>query len=318
MTGTRRDNSGAGGKDLLGCAGMSRAEILSILDEAEHYRGMIDRRESSDLLAGRCVVTAFFEHSTRTRTSFEIAARRLGAMAINFDPGASSTAKGESLVDTARTIDAMGVDAIVMRHPSSGSAAFVANHVEASVVNAGDGRHEHPTQALLDALTIRRALKTLEGLRVAIVGDVLHSRVARSNVHILRALGAEVVLVGPRSMAPIELGSALSARIVNDLREGVAGSDVIMTLRIQLERHPRAVFPAGGEYARSFGITPERLEWAKPGGRVMVMHPGPCNWGVELSRDMMQDERCVIQEQVRNGVAVRMAVLARACGKAEA
>ena len=306
--------SQSAGRSLLACEGMSREEIVSILDAAERYRAMIDRREQSDLLRGKTVVNAFFEHSTRTRTSFEMAAKRLGAMVVNFDPGLSSTAKGETLADTVRTLDAMGVDSMVVRHASGGSAAFVARHVRAAVVNAGDGRHEHPTQALLDAMTIRRALGSVEKKRVAIVGDVLHSRVARSNVHVLRALGAEVVLVGPRSMAPTDLGSALSSKIFNDLREGVAGADVIMTLRIQLERHARAQFPGGGEYARLFGITPARLEWAKKDGKVLVMHPGPCNRGVEVSREMLNDERCLMLEQVSNGVAVRMAVLARACG----
>lgn len=316
---THKDIAGgkAAGAGLPGVRGMSRAEIVSLLDAADRYRAMLLRRESTDLLRGRTVVNAFFEHSTRTRTSFEIAANHMGAMVVNFEPGLSSVAKGESLADTARTIDAMGIDALVIRHPSAGAAEYVARHIVAAVINAGDGRHEHPTQALADALTIRRSLGSIEGKRVAIVGDVLHSRVARSNVIVLRVLGAEVVLVGPRAMAPPELGAALGGRVCNDLREGIAGADVVMTLRIQLERHQRAVFPAGGEYARLFGVTPERLEWARPHGRgVIVMHPGPCNRGVELSREMVQDERCVMQEQVSNGVAVRMAVLGRACAPA--
>jgi aspartate carbamoyltransferase catalytic subunit len=293
-------------KDLLGIQELSREEIVRILDDARGFRDVLKRAiKKVPTLRGRTVVNLFFEDSTRTRTSFDVAARRLSAEVINFDVSTSSVKKGEALLDTVETIEALGADYIVVRHGSSGSAEFLARHIKASVINAGDGTHEHPTQALLDSFTIRENLGTLEGVRVAIVGDILHSRVARSNIYALKKLGAEVTLVGPPTLVPDRFES-FGVRVAHDLRDGLRGADVVYLLRIQLERQSRNLFPSLNEYRVLFGLNQERLSYAKPGA--LVMHPGPVNTGVEVSRDVQVGASSRIQEQISNGVAVRMAV----------
>ena len=293
-------------KDLLGIEELSREEIVRILDDARGFRDVLKRAiKKVPTLRGRTVVNLFFEDSTRTRTSFDVAARRLSAEVINFDVSTSSVKKGEALLDTVETIEALGADYIVVRHGSSGSAEFLARHIKASVVNAGDGTHEHPTQALLDTFTMRENLGSLEGVRVAIVGDILHSRVARSNIYALKKLGAEVTLVGPPTLVPDRF-EAFGVRVAHDLRDGLRGADVVYLLRIQLERQSRNLFPSLNEYRVLFGLNQERLSYAKPGA--LVMHPGPVNTGVEVSRDVQVGASSRIQEQISNGVAVRMAV----------
>jgi aspartate carbamoyltransferase catalytic subunit len=298
-----------GRKDLLQIRGLSTEAIAAILDAARAYQDPSVRAET---LKGRTVVNLFLEPSTRTRTSFEIAAKRLGADVINIAAAASSIVKGESLVDTTRTIDAMRPAVIVVRHASAGAPHVVARHTSAAVVNGGDGAHEHPTQALLDARTILDRKGRIAGLKVVIAGDVLHSRVARSNVHLLTRLGARVVLAGPTTLLPegIETiadpgeGSLARARSFD---EALDGADVVMMLRVQLERQHEAFFPSLQEYHTRYGLTAERLERAAPDA--IVMHPGPVNRGVELAADIVDGPRSVITDQVANGVAVRMAVL---------
>lgn len=259
------------------------------------------------------IVNLFYEASTRTRTSFEIAAKRLGADAVSITASGSSVTKGESLVDTLNTLAAMRPDAIVMRHAASGAPHFLARHLPTPIVNAGDGTHEHPTQALLDARTILDRRGSLEGLRVAIIGDIAHSRVARSNVHLLAKFGVDIVLCGPASLLPPELAKlAPGVRLTSDISEAIRGADVIMMLRVQLERQSGSVsFPAG-EYFRFYGLRLEHLDLAKP--EAIVMHPGPINRGRELSSEVADFQRSVILNQVENGVAVRMAVLERVIG----
>ncbi len=297
-------------RDLMTIRDLSRDEIDAMLDAAAAFRPLSDpaHRTRTDL-AGATVVNLFFENSTRTRTSFEIAAKRLGATVINFDIATSSVSKGESLVDTIRTIEAMSPDAIVMRHSSTGAPAFVKRHTGAAVINAGDGAHEHPTQALLDVLTMRDRLGSMEGRCVAIIGDVRHSRVARSNVYCLQKLGARVKFVGPRAFVPETLRN-FGVELQHDLRAGIADVDVIYLLRIQLERQAEPMFPSGTEYHRLYGLNECTLRFAPE--HALVMHPGPVNRGVEINSGLMTHERCLIEEQVANGVAVRMAVLARA------
>jgi aspartate carbamoyltransferase catalytic subunit len=294
-------------RHLLGVEELSAPEIRLILDEAERYKAVAERGESLDVLRGVTVVNLFFENSTRTRMSFEMAAKRLGAYVVNFDVSTSSFRKGETLLDSVRTITALGADIIVMRHASSGSARFIAPHFRASIINAGDGEHEHPTQALLDAFTIREAIGGPQGLRVSIVGDILHSRVARSLIWCLTRLGAEVTVVGPSTLVPPEFAS-MGVRVSHDLEEGIGGADVIYLLRIQLERHRVGRFPSLGEYRRMYGLDERRLRAAKP--TVLVMHPGPVNRGVEIDDDIMARPNTVVVRQVENGVPVRMAVLA--------
>ncbi len=293
---------------LLGIEGLSREEIESILTRAKDFQpGREERFKRFDILRGRMVVNLFFEASTRTRTSFEIAAKRLGADAVSITASGSSVSKGESLVDTLNTLAAMRPDAIIMRHSASGAPHFLARHLAIPIVNAGDGTHEHPTQALLDARTILDQRQSLEGLRVAIIGDIAHSRVARSNVHLLAKFGANVVLCGPASLLPRELGSlAPGVVLTTDMAEAITGADVIMMLRVQLERQHEASFPAG-EYFRFYGLRLEHLQLAKPDA--IVMHPGPINRGRELSSEVADSQKSVILNQVENGVAVRMAVL---------
>src|SRR3984885_7048901 len=295
---------------LLGIEGLKRDQIQAILDRARDFQPKPEQGfRKLDLLRGRIVVNLFFEASTRTRTSFEIAAKCLGADAVSITAQASSVSKGESLVDTLNTLAAMRPDAIIMRHAASGAPHFLQRHMETPIINAGDGTHEHPTQALLDARTILDRGASLEGLRVAIIGDIQHSRVARSNVYLLSKFGAEIVLCGPASLLPQELKQiAPGITLTTDMREAIADADVIMMLRVQLERQQDSPFPAG-EYYSFYGLRLEHLRLAKP--EAIVMHPGPINRGREISSEVADSQRSVILNQVENGIAVRMAVLER-------
>ena len=298
---------------LLGIEELDRAEIEAILARAKDFQPLQSQSlKKLDALRGKMIVNLFYEASTRTRTSFEIAAKRLGADAVSITASGSSVSKGESLVDTLNTLAAMRPDAIVMRHAASGAPHVFARHLPTPIINAGDGTHEHPTQALLDARTILDRRESLEGLRVAIIGDIAHSRVARSNVHLLSKFGVDLVLCGPPSLLPVELGQLASGvRLTNDIRDAIRDADVIMMLRVQLERQHEAAFPAS-EYFRFFGLRLEHLELAKPDA--IVMHPGPINRGRELSSEVADFQRSVILNQVENGIAVRMAVLERVIG----
>lgn len=294
-------------KDLLSLAPLSVDEITLILETADSFKEVTGREiKKVPALRGKTVVNLFFEPSTRTRTSFELAAKRLSADVINFSPSASSVVKGETLLDTARNIEAMQADIIVLRHSSAGAAETLARGVKSSVINAGDGWHEHPTQALLDLYTIRQRGLAFEGLRVAIVGDVSHSRVARSNIYALTKLGAEVRVVGPSTMMPWGI-ERLGAKVYRNMDEGLRDVNVIMMLRLQLERQGRALFPTIREYTRLYGLTAERVRLADPGA--IVMHPGPINRGVEIAPDVADSLSSVILDQVANGVAVRMGIL---------
>ena len=298
---------------LLDIESLDRSEIELILDRARFFQPLPNetyRRMES--LRGKTIVNLFFEASTRTRVCFEIAAKRLGADTISIAAQQSSVSKGESLVDTLNTLVAMRPNAVVMRHAASGAPHFLARHLQIPIVNAGDGTHEHPTQGLLDALTILDRRKSLENLRVAIIGDIAHSRVARSDIHLLSKFGAEIVLCGPPSLVPSELAElAPGIRIAYDMKEAIRDVDVIMMLRVQLERQHEAPM-AAGEYFRFFGLQLEHLALARP--EVIVMHPGPINRGRELSSDVADSQRSAILNQVENGVAVRMAVLERILG----
>jgi len=294
-------------KDLLGIADLSVSEIEAILATAESFAEVAARPvKKVPTLRGKTVVNLFFESSTRTRVSFEIAAQRLSADIVNFSPEGSSQAKGESLEDTAKNIASMFPDFVVVRHRHAGVPAKLARQLGCGVVNAGDGAHEHPTQALLDALTIRRHKESIAGLTVAMVGDIAHSRVVRSNIHLLTKLGAKVRVAGPRTMIPRGI-EALGVEVCYALEEAIRDADVVMMLRLQLERQTHFLFPSVGEYSKLFGLTPERLELAKPDA--IVLHPGPMNRNVEISSAVADGERSLILEQVGNGVAVRMAVL---------
>jgi aspartate carbamoyltransferase catalytic subunit len=300
-------------KDLLGIADLSPEEINLILDTAETFRDINQRQiKKVPTLRGKTVINLFFEASTRTRTSFEIAAKRLSADAINISPLTSSVTKGETLIDTAMNLQAMAPDAIVIRHSSSGAPHQIAKIVNAAVINAGDGAHEHPTQALLDALTVRQNKGRITGLKVAIIGDILHSRVARSNAHLLSKLGAHVVLAGPRTLLPIGLEKLIapsegSVAFADNINEAIAEADVVMMLRIQLERQAGGFFPSLREYSIHYGLNRKRLELAKPD--VIVLHPGPINRGIEIDSDVADGPFSLILDQVASGVAVRMAVL---------
>ena len=298
---------------LLGIEPLDRVEIEAILDRAKSFQPQQPARRKSDQLRGRMIVNLFFEASTRTRTSFEIAAKRLGADAISITATGSSVSKGESLVDTLNTLGAMHPDAIVMRHAASGAPHFLARHlVETPIINAGDGTHEHPTQALLDARTILDRRPTLEGLRVAIIGDIAHSRVARSNVYLLSKFGAQIVLCGPASLLPPELAQlAPGVSLTHKIEDAIRGADVIMMLRVQLERQHEPALSAN-EYFQFYGLRLEHLSLAKPDA--IVMHPGPINRGREISSEVADSQRSVILNQVENGIAVRMAVLERILG----
>ena len=298
---------------LLGIEELDRAEIEAILARAKDFQPLQSQSlKKLDALRGKMIVNLFYEASTRTRTSFEIAAKRLGADAVSITASGSSVTKGESLVDTLNTLAAMRPDAIVMRHSASGAPHFLSRYLPTPIINAGDGTHEHPTQALLDARTILDRRASLEGLRVAIIGDIAHSRVARSNVHLLSKFGADIVLCGPASLLPVELADlAPGVRLTTDITEAIKDSDVIMMLRVQLERQHEAAFPAS-EYFRFYGLRLEHLDQAKPD--CIVMHPGPINRGRELSSEVADFQRSVILNQVENGIAVRMAVLEKVIG----
>jgi aspartate carbamoyltransferase catalytic subunit len=303
-------------RHLISAADLTRADALLILDTAEELAQITERPvRKLPTLRGRTVVNLFYEDSTRTRISFEAAAKRLSADVINFSAKGSSVAKGESLKDTALTLEAMGADAVVIRHAASGAPHRLAGWVRGSVVNAGDGAHEHPTQALLDAFTMRRRLGRLEGLQVTIVGDVLHSRVARSNVLLLHTLGAEVTLVAPPTLLPVAV-SGWPCEVSYDLNASLPKSDVIMMLRVQRERMNAAYFPSVREYSRRYGLDAGRV--ALLPGHAIVMHPGPMNRGVEIAAEVADSGRSTIVEQVANGVSVRMAVLYLLLGGAEA
>ncbi len=298
-------------RHLLSTADLDREEATAVLDTAESMRALGDRPiKKLPTLRGRTVVNLFFEDSTRTRISFEAAAKRLSADVINFSAKGSSVSKGESLKDTAQTLEAMGADAVVVRHPSSGAPHRLATSgwLRAGIVNAGDGTHEHPTQALLDAFTMRRHLGDLAGRRVTVVGDVLHSRVARSNVALLTTLGAKVTLVAPPTLLPWGVG-AWPCEVDHDLDSALPGSDAVMMLRVQAERMAAAYFPTAREYSRRYGLDSRRT--AVLPDHAIVLHPGPMNRGMEISAEVADGPRSVIVEQVANGVAVRMAVLYR-------
>ncbi len=294
-------------RHLLGIEPLSGEEIALILDTAEGFSEVITREiKKVPILRGKTVVNFFVEPSTRTRSSFEVAEKRLSADSLNFSTSTSSLVKGESLLDTARNLEAMNPDFIVIRHSEAGAPHFLARHCRSAIVNAGDGAHEHPTQALLDAFTMRHHKKRLAGLRVAVVGDILHSRVARSNAHLLTKMGADVTLCGPPTLLPRGV-EALGCKATHRMDAAVEGADVVMMLRIQLERMVSGFFPTLREYAALYGLDARRLRRAAPDA--IVMHPGPINRGVEIMGDVADGASSVILEQVTNGVAVRMAVL---------
>ena len=294
-------------KDLLSIKDLDRDEMTLILDTAESFKEVGTREiKKVPTLRGKTVVNLFYEPSTRTRTSFELAAKRLSADVVNISASTSSVVKGETLLDTARNIEAMQADLIVVRHPCAGAPVFLAKRLTRAVINAGDGAHEHPTQALLDLFTIRERKKTLEGLTVAIVGDILHSRVARSVIHALKMVGSAVRVVGPPTMIPREI-TEWGVEVFYRYEEALKGVDVIMVLRLQLERQGKSLFPTLREYSNLYGLTPRRLTMAKDD--VLVMHPGPINRGVEISPEVADGLSSVILSQTTNGVAVRMAVL---------
>ena len=299
---------------LLGIEELTRAQVEAFLKRAKVFQPLEGQSfKKLDSLKGKLIVNLFFEASTRTRTSFEIAAKRLGADTVSITASGSSVSKGESLVDTLNTLAAMRPNAIVMRHAASGAPHFLARHLAIPIINAGDGTHEHPTQALLDALTILDRRPALEGLRVAIIGDIAHSRVARSNVHLLSKFGVDIVLCGPATVLPPELARiAPGVTLTTDIREAIQGADVIMMLRVQLERQHDAPLSAG-EYFQFYGLRLEHLALAKPDA--IVMHPGPINRGRELASEVADFQRSVILNQVENGVAIRMAVLERIVGE---
>lgn len=294
-------------KDLLSLYDLSAEEIVTILDTAEELKKVSQRRiKKVPALRGITVVNIFVEPSTRTRVSFELAEQRLSADIINMDVASSSFLKGETLLDTAKNIQALQADILVMRHSAAGAQNFLARNLHCGIVNAGDGAHSHPTQALLDLFTIREKKGNLEGLNVSILGDIRHSRVARDNVWGLLKLGANVTLAGPSTLVPIEF-EKLGVRVTHSLREAVEGADVINLLRIQQERQNAAFFPSIGEYAAFFGVNASTMKWIKPDA--LIMHPGPINRGIELASDIADGPQSVILEQVTNGLAVRMAVL---------
>jgi aspartate carbamoyltransferase catalytic subunit len=306
--------TGLARKSLLDIEGLTRAEVEQILDTAEAFL-QVSRRPVRKVptLRGKTVINLFYEASTRTRTSFELAGKRLSADVINMNVSASSVKKGETLQDTCRTLEAMHPDVVVIRHGASGAPNYVASKIACSVINAGDGMHAHPTQALLDAFTIRREKGTLDNLVVTIIGDIAHSRVARSNAHLLNLFGCEVRVVGPRTLLPAE-AEALGVKVFDRPEEALEGADVVMVLRIQRERLEGALLPSLREYARTFGIGPRTIAYAKPDA--IVMHPGPMNRGVEIESIIADSERSVVLEQVEAGVAVRMALLYLLAGDA--
>lgn len=295
-------------RHLLGIEGLSPEEITILLDRSETYvEQNRQANKKKSVLSGRTIINLFFEDSTRTRTSFELAGKRLGGDVINMSVSTSSVKKGETLIDTAMTLNAMHPDVLVVRHPQSGGVSLLSEKVNCAVINAGDGSHEHPTQALLDALTIRRRLGHLSGLVIAICGDVLHSRVARSNIHLLNTMGARVRLIAPATLLPSEV-ERLGVETFYDMNEGLKDVDIVMMLRLQRERMQGNFFPSIREYFKFFGLDEAKLAHAKEGA--LIMHPGPMNRGVEIDSDLADDiGRSVIREQVEMGVAVRMACL---------
>lgn len=302
-------------RDLLGIRDLSAAEIYGILDTAENFSEISNREvKKVPALRGKTVINLFFENSTRTRTSFELAAKRLSADAVNISVASSSVTKGETLLDTALNLDAMAPDCIVVRHGSAGVPHQLAKVSRAAIVNAGDGANEHPTQALLDAMTIREQKGTIEGLEVAIVGDILHSRVARSNIHLLTKLGAKVRVAGPGTLVPNDFSHFVESGmiVVPHIEDAIRGADVVMILRIQRERQDSAYFPTLREYSIHYGLTNDRLDLAKRDA--IVLHPGPMNRGIEIASEVADGSRSLILDQVKYGVAVRMAVLYLATG----
>lgn len=293
-------------KDLLGLQNLDPAEIVEILDTAAEMKKLLFKKTGSDLLKGKTLVTLFYENSTRTRTSFELAGKTLGATEINVSVAASSVSKGESLIDTGKTLDAMRVDFIAIRHSMAGAPKLLAENVKASVLNGGDGMHEHPTQALLDMYTMRERLGGIKGLKVAILGDIKHSRVAMSNLFGLSKLGAEVYMYAPATMIPKGMDK-LGAHIATSREEAVENADAVMGLRIQLERMNGGLFPSLSEYSKFYGVNEKVLSLAKKDA--VILHPGPVNRGVELTPTLIDGDKSFILEQVTNGVAVRMALL---------
>lgn len=294
-------------QDLLGLKDLTAEQIKNILScAAEMKKTVLSENKKISNLQGKTVVNLFYENSTRTRMSFELAAKYMSANAANISATGSSVAKGETLIDTAETLDAMGTDLLVMRHNMSGAPHLIAPKVKASVINAGDGMNEHPTQALLDMLTMLEYKGHIEGLKVAIIGDIYHSRVVRSNIHGLTKLGAEVTLGGPATLMPKDIDK-MGVKVFNNVQEAIIDADVVMGLRIQLERQKKGLFPSVREYFRFFGVDETRLRLAKP--EAIIMHPGPVNRGVELSSTVIDGDKSVITNQVTNGVAVRMAVM---------
>ncbi|MEW6621920.1 MAG: aspartate carbamoyltransferase catalytic subunit [Bacillota bacterium] len=294
-------------KDLLGLQNVTKQEIELILQTADSLKEIMNRDiKKVPTLRGRTVVTLFYEPSTRTRTSFELAGKFMSADTSSLSVATSSVVKGETLIDTGKTLDAMATDIVIIRHSAAGAPALLAKTMKARVINAGDGYHEHPTQALLDMLTMKQHLGKIEGLKVAIVGDIAHSRVARSNFWGLTTMGADVVLCGPPTLIPRDLTKA-GAKIVLNMDEAVKDADVVMMLRVQLERQQKGLFPSIREYSQFYGLNKERLSLAK--ANALVMHPGPMNRGIEITSDIADSVQSVIEEQVTNGVAVRMALL---------
>lgn len=300
-------------KDILGLEELSAQEIEMVMNQASIFKKIFAKPERKlTLLKGKTVVILFFEPSTRTRTSFETAGKWLGADVINISVAASSVQKGESLRDTAKTLQAMGADIIIIRHTAAGSPHILASALQAKVINAGDGAHEHPTQGLLDLYTIREKKNSIKDLNVTIIGDILHSRVARSNIWGLRKMGANITVAGPPTLIPAGV-EKMGVRILHDLKESLKDADVVNILRIQLERQEKGMFPSLREYSHLFGLNHTKLkEWAKPD--ILVLHPGPANLGVEISEEVSSGESSVIIEQVKNGVAVRMALLSLLAG----
>ena len=295
------------GKDLVGLESLSQEQILMILDTAEPFKEISERRiKKVPVLRGKTIVNLFFEASTRTIVSFEFAEKRLSADTVNISAAGSSVIKGETLVDTARNLEAMRIDMVVMRHGSSGAARFLADRIPSNVINAGDGRHEHPTQGLLDLLTIRDHCDRIEGLKVCLVGDILHSRVARSNIYGLLKLGAEVAVCAPKTLLPSAIGD-LGVQVFKRVEEAIEWADVLNVLRLQLERMEEGYVPSLREYNRIWGVTARKLELAPQD--LLILHPGPMNRGVEIDSDVADGSHSVILNQVTNGVAVRMAVL---------
>lgn len=304
------------GQHLLGIRGLSKDAIHHVLDTAEGFREVSRRRiKKVPTLRGRTIVNAFFENSTRTRVSFELAAKRLSADGVNVSASGTSVAKGESLIDMAQTLGAMQLDAVVIRHGQSGAPHYLAERLDARIINAGDGQHEHPTQALLDLMTMRRRFRELENLEVALVGDVAHSRVARSNLLALHAVGAKVRVAGPKTLLPPGLEEAYHCTVCDSVAEAVSGAHVVMALRLQKERMVEGLLPSLREYANEFGVNAALLETTRP--EAILMHPGPVNRGVELAPDVVDGPRSVILDQVENGVAVRAAVLFLILGGSE-